>query len=369
MDEIRLTQELVKIPSENPPGNERKIAEFVANFLDNLDIKNEIVEIDQDRFNVIAEIGKGEGLALSSHMDTVPVGDVKTWKHGPFSGDISDGKVYGRGTTDTKGGLSSILTALSRVDLKNPERRLVLLFVCDEEVDSRGSKWIINNRKKFLSEVKYGITTEATNNKIRIAQKGLVQVRVKFSGKAAHASKPWMGKNAVDDAVRFISELHRRKKHLLGIKDDMLGNGTINIGRIVGGVKVNMVPGSCEVDIDRRIVYRETPSLVLRDYEKILKDLKIRAKIEQLCEPIWPFKLNKDSKIISMISSAIKTEVVGDTGYTEAELYSRRAGIDFVAFGPGNSTVAHAADEYVEVSKLKHATSMLESLIKTWLTQ
>ena len=367
MDEIELVKKLVNINSENPPGDEGKIAKFIEHTLSEIGVKSEVIEIDKNRFNVIAEIGQGEGFALSSHMDTVPIGDASVWKHSPLSGKAYGGKIYGRGTTDTKGGLASILAALSKVDIKNPKRRLVLLFVCDEEVDSRGSKWIVKNRKKFLKGVKYGITTEATGNKIRVAQKGLVQVKIRFHGKAAHGSKPWNGDNAVDKAAKFIYELHKNEKQLLHLKDDVLGHGTINIGKISGGVKVNMVPDYCEVDIDRRTVPGETPYTVIRDFRRILKKACVNAEIENLCEPTFAFKLNKNSKVIKMILDAIRTEVVGDTGYTEAEIYKRMAGVDCVAFGPGDPKVAHAVDEYIEIRKLKQATSTFETLIKMWL--
>jgi succinyl-diaminopimelate desuccinylase len=113
MDEIELTKRLIGINFENPPCDEEKAAKFIASVLSRIGIKSEIVEIDKKRFNVIAEIGKGDGLILSSHMDTVPIGNADSWKHGPLSGEVSNGKIYGRGAVDTKGGLAVQLTLLS----------------------------------------------------------------------------------------------------------------------------------------------------------------------------------------------------------------------------------------------------------------
>ncbi|MEM5872549.1 MAG: M20/M25/M40 family metallo-hydrolase, partial [Candidatus Aenigmatarchaeota archaeon] len=161
MNELELTQELIRINSENPPGNEKEIAKYIKDFLDELKISTEIIEFEKNRFDVIASIGKGKGLMLNGHLDTVPAGE--NWKYDPFEGKIVNGKIYGRGASDMKGGLASILTAVKNLSKENFKKKLLLTFVADEEVALKGSEYLIKNKKEIFKDVKYGIIGECTN--------------------------------------------------------------------------------------------------------------------------------------------------------------------------------------------------------------
>ena len=157
MNEIELTQQLVGINSENPPGNEKKIAKYIRDFLNDLKIKSELIEFEKNRCDVIASIGKGKGLMLNGHMDTVPAGDLKKWKYDPFEGKVVNGKLYGRGSSDMKGGLAAVLIAVKNLSRENFKRKLLLTFVADEEVAMKGSDYLIKNRRnifKFLFKLR-----------------------------------------------------------------------------------------------------------------------------------------------------------------------------------------------------------------------
>lgn len=213
MNEIELTQELVKINSENPPGNEKQVARFIHDYLQDLKLESELVEFEPYRFNVIAEVGRGDGFVLGGHTDTVPIGIRTNWRHDPLGGEIIGNKLYGRGSSDMKGGVASILASVSKIDLSKLKRKLILLFVADEEANSKGSTWIVKNRKELLTGIKYGMMAEPTYNTIRTAQKGTFRTRVKFKGKSAHSSRPWLGDNAITKATKFIDELERLAKN------------------------------------------------------------------------------------------------------------------------------------------------------------
>ena len=148
MNEMELTQELVKINSENPPGNEREVAKFIKDFLEDLKIPAELIEFDSNRFNVVASIGSGKGMMLNGHMDTVPAG--QNWKIDPFEGKIVNGKIYGRGASDMKGGIASILSAVKNLSKEKFKKKLLLTFVADEEVALKGSEYLIKNRKEIF---------------------------------------------------------------------------------------------------------------------------------------------------------------------------------------------------------------------------
>jgi acetylornithine deacetylase/succinyl-diaminopimelate desuccinylase family protein len=364
MDKIELLQRLVRINSENPPGNEKEIAFFIKDFLEDLKIKTELIEFDENRFNLIASIGKGNGLMLNGHMDTVPVGKVEEWRFNPF-GEIVNGRVYGRGTVDMKGGLASILTAVKNL-VKSGftfKRKLLLVFVGDEEVALRGSKFLMDKRKDLFSNIKYGVIAEPTKMTITRAQKGIVDMKIKFKGKAAHGSRPEQGDNAIYKACNVIQEIRKLIERLKKKKNPTLGSGTINVGTICGGTKVNIVPDYCEIEIDRRIIPGETPKLARKQIQNILKKLKIRAKVEIVVSRL-PLEIPEDSELITLLKKITGKGTRGESGYTESELYYRECGIECVTCGPGNMNLSHKANECIKIKELKKAVYVYENLIK-----
>lgn len=362
MNETELTQELVRIESENPPGNEKKVAKFIRDFLADLKICSELVEFEDNRFDVIATIGSGKGLMLNGHMDTVPAGDRDQWKYDPFEGRIVDGKLYGRGSSDMKSGIASILIAVKNLAKTDFKRSLLLTFVADEESLSKGSTFLITNRKDALKNVEYGIIGECTNLDAQIAQKGIVRMKVKFKGKAAHGSKPELGINAIYDASDFIQETKKLIEHLKKKKNALLGTGTVNVGAINGGIKANVVPDSCNLEIERRIIPGETPDMAINQMREILKKLNLKVNIE-VTKSRLPMQMSKNLKLIRVLESIKKTRLVGESYYTEAELYYKDAGIPCFGFGPGISELAHVTNEYVPVRNLAKAAKIYERII------
>jgi len=362
VNEVELTQELVKINSENPPGNEREISKFIKDFLEDLKISAELVEFEPNRFDVVASIGSGKGMMLNGHMDTVPIGS--NWNFDPFGGKIANGKVYGRGASDMKGGIASILVAVKNLSKENFKRKLLLAFVGDEEVALKGSEYLIKNKKEIFKDIKYGIIGECTDLRIRIAQKGIVHFKVKFQGKAAHGSKPELGDNAIYKAADFIQEVRELIEELKNKKNPLLGSGTINIGTIKGGTKINVVPDFCDVEVDRRIIPGETPDYAIKQIKKILKKLKLKASIELESDSRLPMQLSENLELIRILKSVSKADLVGESGYTEAELFYRDAGVPCVSFGPGTSELAHIANEYILIKNLQRATKIYEQIIR-----
>lgn len=366
MNEVELLMELVKTNSENPPGNEKMMAFFVRDFLEDMKISCQLMKFGENRYDLIASVGKGDGLMLNGHMDTVPVGNLENWKYDPF-GKMKDGKIYGRGAVDMKGGLASILTAVRNVVKEKTEfkRKMLLAFVGDEEVALEGSKFFIKNGRGFLRDVRYGVIAEPTKFMITRAQKGISSMRIRIRGKAAHGSRPLLGDNAIYKACDMIQEIRKLIEDLKEERDDVLGSGTINVGKIAGGIKVNVVPDYCDVDIDRRIIPGETPELARRQIEGILKKLKIRAEVKTILSRL-PMKIPEDSDLIKLLKSVTKTKTKGESGYTEAELYYRDCGMECAVCGPGDMELAHVVNEYIKISELRSGVIMFEKLIKKW---
>lgn len=361
---VHITSDLINIMSDSLRDGEKEVAKYIHDYLRDKKIDSEIIEFSKGRANVIAQVGKGDGLMLNGHTDTVPIGDAALWKHGTRA-IIKGNKLYGRGSSDMKGGVGSILAALDKVNLAKPKRRLVLAFVADEEVKSSGSEWLLKNRKPFFKGVKYGIIAEPTNLKIQIAQKGAMHIDVWVKGKSAHGSTPWEGDSAIYKAARLVCALESLSKRLK-TRDKLLGTGTINVGVISGGSAVNVVPERCAVSVDRRIVPGETIAQAEDQIRKILKAEKINyTMLVNFARK--PYKISKNSVLVKMIKSIAKTDFTWATGYTEAEMYKSMANIESVVFGPGERRAIHKPDEYVGIDNLNRATSVFEQIIERWI--
>jgi acetylornithine deacetylase/succinyl-diaminopimelate desuccinylase-like protein len=239
----------------------------------------------------------------------------------------------------------------------------LLTFVGDEEVALTGSKYFVENYREFLKDVKYGIIAEPTNFSIIIAQKGIADIKVRIKGKAAHGSRPEFGDNAIYKACDLIQELRKLNENLKKRKDTLLGSGTINVGKIAGGIKVNVVPDYCEVEIDRRVIPGETPQIAKKQVEAILKKLKIKGKVELLVSRL-PMKLPEDSLVVKALKEITGAKTKGEAGYTEAEFYYRECGIECVVFGPGNPDLCHMTNEHIKISNLRKGCVIFEKIIK-----
>lgn len=371
MDVAELTKELASIPSESERDGEQEVAKYIADFLESAGMDPEIITFGGKFANVVASSGDGEGLMLNGHMDTVPLGDPSLWEYGPepiIKGDV----VYGRGTSDMKGGIASMLCAIKSLDLHaiKPKRRLLVAFVSGEETDFHGSTYLLDKRAELFDGVKYGVIGEGsfTNRKpnAQTAQKGAISFSITFKGKAAHGSRPWLGDNAISKAAKFITAYEKLASDFR-IEDKLLGKGTANIGRISGGTAINVVPDSCTVEVDRRIVPKETPEIALEQIKKALEALSMNASVEMpVARPAY--RLPDDSEIIKMFKSAVAEDfqTIGATGYTEAELYKAKAGIDSIVFGPGEKEIIHQANEYVPISNLERAMRVYARILKAW---
>ena len=360
---VRLTSNLVNIKSESEKEGEDEVSKYINEYLQNLGIKSEISAFETGRSSVTASIGEGEGLMLNGHTDTVPIGAEKYWKYGTEAKAVN-GKLYGRGTSDMKGGIAAILSAISGLNFSRAKRRLVLTFVADEEVKSRGSEWLIKHKKELFRNVKLGIIAEPTDMNLQVAQKGHVEIGVTVKGISAHGSMPNLGRNAIVDMSKFMVALDKFQKNLKQ-KDKILGKGTINIGTIRGGQATNVVPDLCEVKIDRRLVPGETGKIAVSQIKKILDSLDVDYSISPY-QSRPPFKLDEKSRIVKFLSSIIPTKHTSTTGYTEAELYNSMAKIECVVFGPGTKKIIHKPNEYVSIANLTKSQNYYSKIIDMW---
>jgi acetylornithine deacetylase/succinyl-diaminopimelate desuccinylase len=363
---VSLVRELIKIPSyAEIKDGEKRVAEYLANFFRENGLSPEIREVGSG-VNIIVSFGAVEAnspsLMFNGHLDTVPVENMTV---PPFDAEIREGKIYGRGACDMKGGLGSMamaLVALKRAGVKL-RGRLVFTGVSAEEAGSWGTKEIVNSGP--LTDCV--IVGEPTDLEIVSASKGIILAIIDVVGKAAHGSTPELGINAIYKAVKLIQKVQEELPKIFEKKrHPLLGSPTFNLGTIRGGERFNIVPEKCNLVFDRRVLPGETMEEINKEFQEIIQSLKredseFDAKLQMLMG-LPPMDTPLELPFIKCLGEAVK-QVVGRTVYsgipgaTDASIFSQH-GIPGIVFGPGHLRKAHTRDEYVEISQLKQATKI-----------
>jgi len=362
---VELTREFIKIPSTS--GQEKEIQTVIMDKLTSLGLK---VNLD-DAGNVIAELdGKTDipALLLSGHMDTVAADTG--WSYDPYSAKIVNGRIYGRGAADMKGGLAAIITAveiLQNANIKLKGKLYILATVREEVPIDNGMAYFLDYMKKNI-KINSSIIGEPTSLNIGLGNKGRMEIEIITRGKSTHASIPEKGINAIYSMAKIINNIEKMRLKSIYIKGVGKVKGALNVGVIKGGVRPNTVPDLCEIIIDRRLVPTETPEKVLNEFKKIMNKLKeknkrIKAEINLRYPPAMPVIVSKDEAIVKSLEKAVRKIKKGVKFTflpytTEACYLSGVASIPTVIFGPGNISQAHAINEYIEIKSLIDATKI-----------
>ncbi len=361
---VDFCRELVRAPSENPPGDERAVAEASQELLGRLGLGVDFVEPLPGRISTISSWGEGpKTLLFNGHYDVVPAPDPETWPFPPYAAEVSEGRLYGRGSTDMKAGIAACLAAVSALKRAglHPNGKLLMHLVADEEaLGTHGSKYLVANG--YCEGVTEALVGEPTDMHLVPAERGAVWLRIITKGRSAHGSTPHLGVNAISHMTRVIEAVNGirfRKLH------EMLGGPTINVGTIHGGQKVNMVPDRCEIEIDRRTIPGETVAEVVGELEQAIEPL--RGDIENLDVHIEVDDFAEASQtpagtsLVGFLDEArgkfgIEGSEIGYSGATDARFLINQGKIPTIVFGPGNVLLAHTTGEYVEVEQLAQAT-------------
>lgn len=357
MNVINIAKDLISIDSEGELGS-NKVGEHIYRFLKDIGLKPIKQKLDDEKnFNVLV-IGKSE-LLINGHMDTVPIGDQKKWKYSAF-GEIVGDKVYGRGSTDTKGNIACLLAALA----EKPDSEVNLSFSAIEETGFYGIEKVMELRKTKLSHVKYGITLEPTKGDIIVSSRGQYTFEVKAKGKAAHGSKPWLGDNAIEKlgpCIENLKKYYNTKLKKRTYKDS--GHATLNIGTVSGGSAPNIVPDQASMVIDRRILPNEKSKQVMQEMKAVCKPLEISVvrKIEAAETP-------SNSKLVKHIqqihsSLGLNSKIGNHQATTELTAF-RQNKIEGIVYGWTDMKLSHAIDEYVLLKDLEKGTKVIGRIIE-----
>jgi len=360
---LDLAQRLIAIPTENPPGNERLAAEFLADYFADNGWAVELSEAAPGRPNVVARIeGRAGGprVIFDGHLDVVPAGDG--WATDPYIPVIKDGRLIGRGAADMKGGVAAMIAAVEAVQRADVplHGEVVLAAVADEEEAGSGTRQLVRSGLRGT----WAIVPEPTELQPVVAHKGNATIHVRIRGAAAHASTPEQGVNAIDQAGALLAELGELNARLRNSRHhSLLGHPTLTVCTIAGGFNDYTVPDTCSLTLNRRLVPPETEQVVLAEVSALL-DRRAAADPSFVGEAHMrsftpPMETDGNTAVVLALRSAAKQISGVDPGVSgwsatcDASILTHDANIPTVVFGPGSiARSAHRPDESVAVSEL-----------------
>ena len=374
-----LAQELIKIPSDETAG-EKEVCEYLESFLKSLGMKVRLQEVLPNRPNIIAEVigdEVGKSIMFNGHVDTVPVGDIKKWSMDPYSAIIKDNKLFGRGSTDMKGAIASMIIAMKFI-MNNVEKfngKIIFTGVMAEETTGLGTQKIVEENIK----TDMAVVGEPSDEKIYRAHKGTMWFNLSTYGKLEHSSESNSeSNNAIINMMKLIMEINEISKELETIENNLVGHPSINIGLIDGGTKQNMIADSCRISIDRRTLPEEKT-------EEVLDKLRIRLDGLRSLDDRLTFDLEIDTireavevaeseQIVQEVKNALNKvinknpTISGMKATTDMSILVNQGNIPSVIYGPGFIKQAHTVDEFIEVKRLVESSQVYAEILLNTLT-
>ena len=370
---LKLLRELVAIDSVNPslvPGaaGEAAIAEAIAAHLRRIGLDVEMQEAAPGRPNVVGVLegrGRGRSLMLCGHIDTVGVEGMAA----PFDPVERDGRLYGRGSQDMKGGVAAMIDAARVVAAEGLESgRLIVAAVVDEEYGSAGADALVARWRADAA-----VVTEPTDLRIAIGHKGFCWMEMETRGRAAHGSRPKDGRDAILRMGRVLHELEQLDRRLQsGPAHPLVGAASLHASLIAGGRELSSYPDRCTLKLERRTIPGEDDEVVAAEMEAILARLRAAdPEFDATCARMFsrpPYALDADHALPRALSRALAAadddRFVGMSFWTDAAVLGS-AGIPSVLFGPGGAGL-HSVEEYVDVQDVLRCRDVLAALARAW---
>ena len=375
-DARALARALVRLDSRNPrlvpggPGEAACIA-LLRDVLDGWGFRTEVHDAAAGRPNLVARVGEARGgrtLMFSGHADVV---GVEGMTHEPFDGVEHDGRLYGRGAADMKGGIGAMCAAAWQAARDTLGGEIVVAVTADEEYESVGTRALLERGVRADA----AIVGEPTCLEVMPAHRGFVWIEVVVAGRAAHGSRWDLGIDAIRHAGLLLAELDRvDAEELSGRTHPLLGRASLHASTIEGGIGMSTYPDRCVLRLERRTLPGETGDDVLAEVRRACA--AVRARRPELVADVTllmaqgPSDVATDAPIVRALEDALRergeaVRVSGMSAWTDAALLNA-AGIPAICFGPGDISLAHAAEEYIPLAEIDRATSVLASLARRW---
>ncbi|MEO7456034.1 MAG: ArgE/DapE family deacylase [Gemmatimonadaceae bacterium] len=375
-DARALARALVKIDSRNPalaadaPGEEG-CALLLRDVLHDWGFVTEIQDAFPGRPNLIARIGSprgGRSLMLNGHLDVV---GTEGMTHAPFAGEERDGRLYGRGSADMKGGIAAMCAGAWRASQHNLRGEIIVAAVADEEYESLGTRALLSRGIRTDG----AIVAEPTGLAVMPAHRGFTWIEIVIGGRAAHGSRWEIGVDAIRHAGLVLAELDRidaeelpRETHAL------LGRGSLHASFIEGGIGMSTYPDRCVIKLERRTIPGQTQAHAVAEVERACDAVRARRDTFQAqVRPVFtqgPSDVATDAPIVRELMHAMEglgeaKGVEGMSAWTDAALLNE-AGIPAICFGPGDISLAHAAEEYIPLDEIDRAADVFGSFARRW---
>jgi acetylornithine deacetylase len=373
-DATALLEALVRFDSRNPslvagaPG-EGELARFLADVLIGWGFRVELQEAAPGRPNVVARVGPpgGARLMFNGHLDVVDVGGMR---HPPFDATAGNGRLYGRGASDMKGGVAAMCAAAARA-AEATRTELIVAAVVDEEFASAGTRALVEHGVRADA----AIVTEPTRLHVAPAHRGFTWVELEFRGRAAHGSRYDLGADAIAHAGAVLHELEFLQRSTLSAHTHrLLGHASLHASTIRGGSGWSTYPDRCVLQVERRTLPGEATDQVMAEFEDACRrarlahprlDVGITHVLTQ-----QPSDVSEDATVVRALSQALATlgepvVVEGVSAWTDAALLNA-AGIPAICFGPGDMSLAHADEEWIDLAEVERATQVLTHLALHW---
>lgn len=360
---LQVLERLVAFQSVNPGGKEREAAHYIANFMRAAGCEVSLQEVEPGRPNVIAVLkgsGRGKSIIFNTHIDVVPAGEG--WSSDPFTMQVDDGRVIGRGVMDAKGPLAAMMVAIEAIAsaaIALPGD-IILAAVVDEEAASLGAKGLPQELT-----ASFAVIGEATNRTLAIAHRGSIRPIVAVKGISAHSSTPQLGKNAVSLMAKAVVALDRfAEEQLVHRTHPLTGQSSLAVTIIKGGIKESMIPDYCEALIDRRLIPGESEQAALEEMMNVLESdpqLAGQVYIERMIPTTGTASETNEQHELVQLGKRVLADVYGQetviTGLTANcdMTHFVAKGIPAVIYGPGDFSIAHKVDEWVTIDELEKA--------------
>jgi acetylornithine deacetylase len=349
------------------------MTDWLERFFQSLGVDYERWDVAPGRPNIIARYdapSSSTTILLDAHQDTVPIDGMTV---PPFEPIVADGRITGRGSVDIKGGMAAMLFAFRRLVRERPSTsaNVVLSCTCDEEATVLGitdlvERWTSGRLKLLPGKPDLAIVAEPTLLDVVVAHKGVMRLRMRTPGVACHSSDPSQGRNAIYRMARVVQILEEYAADLaeIGERHPLVGAPTLSVGRITGGTSVNIVPDSCAIEVDRRLIPGETWEAALAELKEFVMR---RVDFEVEFEPPWltsqPLSDADNGPLAQSLLKHIEAvagprHAIGVPFGTHASR-TCAAGVPSVVFGPGSIARAHTKDEYIEIDQLQRAAEIL----------
>jgi succinyl-diaminopimelate desuccinylase len=365
-----LLRRVLAIPTVNGENSEGVLAEFLGACLEKYAVKSEI-----EKNNITAVIDGKESdhiIVVNGHLDTVPYGDVSLWDTDPAVPVEKDGRIYARGASDMKSGLCAIVSALCELAQSGckPRRTVIFLGTADEEKNGTGAA--LAALKRICDNAELLLIGEPTGGAVGTAQKGCLWLQCQVKGQTCHGAYPWEGINAVTAGFEFAEEL---SKFVEQFTHPLLGNSTLSLNMIEGGVAFNMVPDTCEFSLDIRMVPSLSEEKILHYAANLADCMKLRNKsvsikfqVKNNRRAVEVLPDNKEVLLIHSCIEQVTKSVQSDIGinfFTDASILVKdRPDIPVILYGPGRPDLAHKPNEYVEFEKYDTAVQVYKEFLQ-----